>query len=84
MNDTPEGRRVSAYLDTVSRLEPEVSPVDPDGARTSMAISQRRIADAAERAATTLERLAQLADVLLAAAKKANPAFAALLDTEEG
>lgn len=41
-----EADRVQAYLDTVARLEPDISPVDRDGALTSIAISLRRIADA--------------------------------------
>ena len=38
------------YLDTVQRLEPDISPVDRDGALTSIAISLKRIADALQPA----------------------------------
>lgn len=44
------GERVDAYLDTVRRLEPEISPVDPGAYYASAAISLKRIADALERA----------------------------------
>ncbi len=36
------------YLDTVDRMEPDVTPVDRDGAMASIAISLKRIADALE------------------------------------
>jgi hypothetical protein len=39
------GRRVDAYLQTVSRLEPDISMTDPGAYGTSMAISLKRIAD---------------------------------------
>ena len=37
-----------AYLKTVDRLEPEVTPVDKAGALASIAISLKRIADVME------------------------------------
>lgn len=48
MNDTPEKKRVDSYLDTVARMEPDVTPVDREGALASIAISLKRIADAME------------------------------------
>lgn len=41
-----EAERVDAYLDTVSRLEPDIAPIDTPAALASIAISLRRIADA--------------------------------------
>lgn len=43
------------YLDTVRRIEPDVHPLDRDGALASIAISQRRQADALSRIADALE-----------------------------
>lgn len=40
-----EKNKVDAYLNTVSQLEPDISPVDRDAALTSIAISLKRIAD---------------------------------------
>lgn len=40
-----EGKRVDVYLDTVERLEPEITAVDRDAALASIAISLKRIAD---------------------------------------
>lgn len=37
-----------AYQKTVDRLEPDVTPVDADPARASIAISLKRIADVLE------------------------------------
>jgi hypothetical protein len=51
MNDSPqspEARRVEGYLDTVERLEPDISCVDRDAALTSIAVSLKRIADSIE------------------------------------
>lgn len=42
---SPESERVSAYLDTVGRLEPDIAMVDRDATLTSIAISLKRIAD---------------------------------------
>ncbi len=39
------GRRVEAYLETVNRLEPDISMCDRDATLTSIAISLKRIAD---------------------------------------
>ena len=41
-----------AYAKTVERLEPDITPVDHDGAMASIAISLKRIADALEEANT--------------------------------
>jgi hypothetical protein len=38
--------RVDAYLDTVSRLEPEIAQIDTGTALASISISLKRIADA--------------------------------------
>lgn len=38
--------RVSAYIETVGRMEPDIAMVDRDAALASIAISLRRIADA--------------------------------------
>lgn len=40
-----ESERVSAYLDTVGRMEPEIAMVDTGAALASIAISLRRLAD---------------------------------------
>ncbi len=42
---SPQQRRVDAYLNTVGRLEPEITPIDADAAFASIAISLKRIAD---------------------------------------
>ncbi len=39
------GRRVDSYLETVKRLEQNISMVDRDATLTSIAISLKRIAD---------------------------------------
>jgi len=39
------GKRVDAYLETVKRLEPDISMCDRDATLTSIAISLKRIAD---------------------------------------
>ncbi len=41
------------YLATVARLEPDIVPVDRDGALTSIAISLKRIADTLEGKSTS-------------------------------
>jgi hypothetical protein len=46
---TREGRDANDYLDTLDRMEKDISPTDPSAYGTSAAISLRRIADAAER-----------------------------------
>lgn len=38
-----------AYLGTVNRIEPDVAMLDADGARASIAISLKRIADVMEK-----------------------------------
>lgn len=43
-----EEERVNAYLKTVKRLEPEITPIDLPAAAASIAISLRRIADSLE------------------------------------
>jgi len=40
---------LNEYLNTVNKLEPEISPVDRDAALTSIAISLKRIADHLEK-----------------------------------
>lgn len=45
---------VKEYLDTVKRMEPDIHPVDQDGAAASIAISLKRGADALERIADAL------------------------------
>lgn len=42
---SPEAKRVSAYLDTVNRLEPDITPIDTGPGLASIAISLKRIAD---------------------------------------
>lgn len=42
------GRCADAYLETVKRMEPDITPVDQDGAAASIAISLKRIADSLE------------------------------------
>lgn len=39
------GRRVDAYLDTLKRIEQEITMIDSDTAAASIAISLKRIAD---------------------------------------
>lgn len=41
--------KTEAYQETVRRLEPDIHPIDPDGAAASIAISLKRIADAVEK-----------------------------------
>ena len=48
MGTAKEQESVSAYLDTVRRLEPEIAMVDRDAALASIAISLKRIADSLE------------------------------------
>ena len=43
------GRRVDAYLDTIVRLEPDITMIDRDGALASIAISLKRIADSLDQ-----------------------------------
>lgn len=52
-----------AYLETVKRIEPDVHPIDADGAAASMSISQKRMADALERIALCLENPGQVITV---------------------
>ena len=42
----------NAYLNTVHRLEPDITPIDLPAAAASIAISLKRIADALEERAT--------------------------------
>lgn len=44
-----EKDRVEAYLQTVERLEPEITPIDLPAAAASMSISLKRIADSMEK-----------------------------------
>lgn len=41
-----EAEAVDAYLDTIKRLEPDISMIDLDAGMASIAISLKRIADA--------------------------------------
>lgn len=41
--------RPEAYLQTVERMEPDITSVDRDGALASIAISLKRIADVMEK-----------------------------------
>ena len=50
MAKSPEAARVDAYLDAVSRIEPEIAMLDTGAALASIAISLKRIADALTRA----------------------------------
>lgn len=43
--------RVDAYLDTISRIEPEIAMLDQGAALASIAISLKRIADSTEKIA---------------------------------
>lgn len=42
------GRRAKAYLDTLARIEQEITMIDQDAAAASIAISLKRIADSLE------------------------------------
>ncbi len=55
---TGEQERVDAYLNTVARLEPDITMIDHDAGIASIAISLKRIADA-------LEGLNHIANVML-------------------
>ena len=39
---------LTAYIDTIERLEPDITPIDMTAAAASIAISLKRIADALE------------------------------------
>ncbi len=43
-----EAERVDAYLDTVSRIEPDIAMLDQGAALASIAISMKRVADTLE------------------------------------
>ena len=45
-----EKQRVDAYLDTISRTEPDIAMIDTGAALASIAISLKRIADALDAA----------------------------------
>lgn len=51
MADSPEKRRVDDYLNTIARLEPDITPIDASAYYASAAISLKRIADALEKIA---------------------------------
>lgn len=55
-----EAKRVDAYLDTISRIEPDVAMIDASAFYASAAISLKRSADAAERQADAFEKIVQL------------------------
>lgn len=48
------------YLDNVQRIEPNISTIWPDAMLVSIAISQKRIADATELQAESLKRIADM------------------------
>lgn len=48
MTDSPEKRRVDEYLETINRLEPNISHIDASAFYASAAISLKRIADVLE------------------------------------
>lgn len=54
---------VKAYQETVERIEPDVHPLDRDGALASIAISQKRQADALERLADCFEYNPQITNI---------------------
>ena len=43
-----EKERVDAYLNTINRLEPDITMIDRDAALASISISLKRIADTLE------------------------------------
>lgn len=45
------------YLKTVERIEPDVVPIDTDGALASIAISLKRIADTLDGSALIADRI---------------------------
>lgn len=47
--------RVDAYLHTVDRMEPDITPVDLTAAAASIAISLKRIADSLETLASVVD-----------------------------
>jgi hypothetical protein len=50
------GRRVDAYLETIKRLEPDISMCDRDATLTSIAISLKRIADRLDNLSFVIEK----------------------------
>jgi hypothetical protein len=48
-----------AYLETVNRMEPDITPVDLTSAAASIAISLRRIADALDAVKEELQIIRQ-------------------------
>lgn len=51
-------RDVDSYLETINRLEKDISPIDASAAYASQSISLKRIADACEAMVASLEKLA--------------------------
>lgn len=45
----------NAYLNTIARLEPEITPIDMTAAAASIAISLKRIADSLDKLTTQLD-----------------------------
>lgn len=41
-----DDQKIDAYIDTISKLEPDIAPIDIGAAAASIAISLKRIADA--------------------------------------
>lgn len=50
-----EGERADAYLKTIERLEPNIAMIDASAFYASVAISQKRQADALEKIANALK-----------------------------
>jgi hypothetical protein len=58
--DSPEKRSVDAYMATISRLEPDIAPIDASAFYASAAISLKRQADAMESMAHSMAQLAEV------------------------
>jgi len=55
--DSPEKRRVDAYMDTISRIEPDIAMIDIGAAAASISISLKRIAQAQESVADSCVKI---------------------------
>lgn len=51
-----EKGRIDAYLDTISRIEPDITMIDRDAALASIAISLKRLADQGDKKLEILQR----------------------------
>lgn len=58
-SSSPEAKAVDSYLDTISRLEPDISPIDASAFYASAAISLKRLADSAEKSSRYTKRLVE-------------------------